>query len=151
MIVEETAVIEAPMDIVMQIMGEVENIPAWATVHGVVYDVIGRGPGMYYDWRFTVDDVTFQGHSKVIEQTVDTLITETTGDVASIWTIRLTPVGSKNTMVRVVVEYSPPHAFVEVLADMVIQQLAAPEVARENMKRFKDLVEERAKILAGYA
>lgn len=148
-IVEETAVIEAPLDIVLQLVNEVETIPAWATVAGQVFNVQGHGQQLEYDWRFTVNTVTFQGHSKVIEQTTDTLITETTGDIVSIWSIRLTPISPKNTMLRVIVEYAPPYAFVEVLADMVIQQLATPEVAQQNMQRFKALAEERAQVLVG--
>ncbi|MCB0155234.1 MAG: hypothetical protein KDF65_10595 [Anaerolineae bacterium] len=148
-IVEETAVIEAPLDIVLQLVDEVETIPAWATVAGEVFNVQGHGQQLEYDWRFTVNTVTFQGHSKVIEQTTDTLITETTGDIVSIWSIRLTPISPKNTMLRVTVEYAPPHAFVEVLADVVIQQLATPEVAQQNMQRFKALAEERAQVLVG--
>ena len=148
-IIEETAVIETPLEVVMQLVGEVETIPEWATVDGQVFNVQSHDQQLQYDWRFTVNTVTFQGHSKVIEQTTDTLITETTGDIASIWTIRLTPISRKNTMLRVTVEYAPPHAFVEVLADVAIQQLATPEVAQQNMKRFKALAEERARILVG--
>jgi hypothetical protein len=44
------------------------------------------------------------------------------------------------------VEYKLPSNFVEVLADEVIQQYATPEVARENLKRFKQTVEERTKM-----
>jgi hypothetical protein len=47
---------------------------------------------------------------------------------------------------RVVVEYTSPHTFVELLADILLQQLADPEVARENMSRFKTMVEQRADI-----
>lgn len=147
MIIEETTVIEVPMDIVMQMMGDVRSIPAWATVKGTISNVQGVGSAMQYDWQFTIDELHFTGHSKVIEQTTDILITETTGDITSLWTINLTPLG-KQTMLRVVVEYLPPNPFVEVLADKVIQQLATPAVAQENIKRFKELVEERAQILA---
>jgi hypothetical protein len=150
MIIEQSAIIEAPMKYVMTIMNDVAAIPAWATVDGAVYNIRGSGPGLSYDWQFTFDDLTFSGHSKVIEQTEDTLITETTGDVASIWTIRLTPV-AKNTLVRVVVEYIPFSAFVEVLADVVIQRYATPAVAEENMNRFKQLVEKQVKLLEEYA
>jgi hypothetical protein len=44
---------------------------------------------------------------------------------------------------RVVVEYTPPHTFVEVLADIV----SNPAVARENIMRFKNVVEERARTM----
>ena len=46
-----------------------------------------------------------------------------------------------------VVEYNPPHAFVEPLADFVVEQLASPAVARENLNRFKAMVEEQAAAL----
>jgi len=145
MIVEQMTIIEAPLDIVMQTMLAVETIPTWATVKGFIYNVQGRGPGMSYDWQFKVNDMNFTGHSKVIEQTTDTMITETTGDIASLWTIKLSSSGRHNTLLRAVVEYIPPqNAFVEVLADLVIQRYANPDVAHENIERFKNLVEERA-------
>ena len=146
MIVEQTAIVEAPIESVMHIMNDVARIPDWATVEGAVFNIQGSGPGMSYDWRFTVDDLTFTGHSQVLEQTSDTLITETTGDIDSIWTIRLTPI-TKNTMIQVVVEYIPLNPFVEVLADVVVQRFATPEVAEENMGRFKQLVEKQAESL----
>ena len=146
MIIEETIIVEVPMDIVMQIMGDVRSIPAWATVEGTISNVQGVDAAMQYDWQFTVGELQFRGHSKVTEQTTDTLITETTGDIASLWTINLTPLG-KQTMLRVVVEYLPLNPFFEVLADKVIHQLATPAVAEENIKRFKELVEERAQVL----
>ncbi len=148
MIVEQTTIIEAPMDRVMQVMLDVEQIPSWATVEGHIYNVQGRGPGMNYDWQFKVEAMNFTGHSKVIEQTPDTLITETTGGVASIWTISLSPSGRQSTLIRAVVEYTPPkNAFVEVLADLVIQRYANPEVAQENLERFKNLVEEQVSVI----
>lgn len=146
MIIEQTAVIEAPLELVMQIMQDVESIPTWATVDGKIENIRGSGPGMSYDWRFTVDGLEFKGQSQVIEQTADTLITETTGDVSSIWTINLTPVGLSSTAMHVVVEYTPPRAFVEVLTDIVLQRYATPEEARENMRRFKEMVEERVRV-----
>jgi uncharacterized membrane protein len=148
MIVEQATIIEAPLALVMQVMLDVESIPTWATVKGVVYNVQGWGPGMRYDWQFTVDDMDFIGHSKIIEQTADTLITETTGDIASIWTIHLSPAGRNSTLIQAVVEYSPPqNVFVEVLADLVLQRYANPVAAQENMARFKDLVEVRAGVI----
>ncbi len=151
MIIEQTAIIEAPVDVVMQIMNDVESIPTWATVKGRIENIRGSGCGMTYDWHFTVDKLDFSGQSKVIEQTADTLITETTGDIASIWTIKLAPAGNKRTTMRVVVEYTPLQAFVELLADIVIQQFVTPQEARENMRRFKEMVEERAKVIEPYA
>ncbi len=64
----------------------------------------------------------------------------------SLWTISLTPAGKKSTAIRVVVEYTPPHTFVELLADILLQQFGDPEVAKENMKRFKAMVEQRAAV-----
>lgn len=147
MIVEQATIIEAPIAIVMQVMQDVENIPAWATVPGKISNVQGSGPKMTYDWHFTVGNLHFSGRSKVLEQTPDTLITETTGDIASIWTIRLAPAGPQSTRIHVVVEYTSPNSFVELMVDRVIQQLATPEEAYENLRRFKDMVEERAKVL----
>lgn len=147
LIVEQTAVIEAPMEIVMQALNDVERIPSWATVSGTIENVQGSGLGMSYDWCYTVEGLDFKGKSKVIEQTADTLITKTTGDIASIWTITLSRAGKRSTVIRVVVEYTPPNTFVEVLADIAIQQYTSPEVARENMRRFKEMVEERAKVV----
>ena len=148
LVVEQTALIKAPMAEVMAAMNDVESIPNWATVEGTVENVQGSGPGMTYDWRFTVDTLTFKGQSEVIEQTATTLITRTTGDIDSIWTITLAPAGIKSTAMRVEVEYISPNPFVEVMADIVVQRYAKPEVAEENMKRFKEMVEARAKIAA---
>ena len=108
MIVEQAMIIEAPLETIMQVMLDVESIPTWATVEGIIYNVKGRGPGMSYDWEFKVDEMDFTGHATVIEQTPDTLITETTGDIASIWTITLSSSGRHNTLMRAVVEYIPP-------------------------------------------
>ena len=150
MIIEQTAIIEAPLGFVMQMMSNVESIPIWATVEGHIDNVVGNGPGMSYDWRFTVDGIEFKGRCQVLEQTADTLITETTGDITSIWSIRLTPAGQHSTIMHVTVEYMPFNAFVEVLTDLVIQRYATPEEARENMRRFKELVEERVKLAIKY-
>lgn len=144
-VVEQTAVIEAPLATVMKALGEVERIPTWATVPGVVDNVKGRGMGMTYDWHYQVSGLHFKGKSVVIEQTENSLITKTSGDVESIWTINLTPVGKNSTVIRVVVEYTLSNAFVEPLADLIVQQLTRPEVAEENMKRFKDMVERQTK------
>ncbi len=150
MIIEQTALISAPVSLVMQMMSEVQRIPTWATVPGEISQVQGSGRGMTYAWRFTVDGIDFKGHSHVIEQTETTLITETTGDVASIWSINLTPVGQSQTMMQVVVEYTPPHAFMEVLTDVVLQRYASPDEAYENMSRFKTMVEEAVSITQPY-
>jgi uncharacterized membrane protein len=147
--VEQTTVIEAPMEMVMRALNDVKDIPTWATVEGKIDNVQGRGLGMTYEWHYTVEGLNFKGKSEVIEQTANALITKTTGDVDSIWTITLTALGKRSTAVRVVVEYELPGSFVEILADEVIQQYATPEAARENLKRFKHIVEERAKMSEG--
>ena len=144
--VEQTIIIEAPMEMVMRALNDVEGFPGWATVKGKIGNVQGRGLGMTYEWYYTVEGLNFKGKSEVIEQTANTLITKTMGDIDSIWTITLTALGKGRTAVRVVVEYTLPGSFVEVLADEVIQQYATPEVARENLKRFKQTVEERTKM-----
>lgn len=146
-VVEQTAIIEAPMATVMEAINDVTRIPTWATVPGVVENVQGQGVGMTYDWRFEVSGLTFQGKTEVIEQTDDRLITKTTGDIPSIWTINLTQVGRSSIIIQVVVEYALPNSFVEPLVDVVVQRLARPEVANENMRRFKEMVEKRANIV----
>ncbi|MBN1994575.1 MAG: SRPBCC family protein [Anaerolineae bacterium] len=147
LVVEQTTVIEAPIDVVMQALNDVKTFPTWTTVQGKIDHVQGSGPGMTYEWHYTVEGLNFNGQSEVLEQTADTLITKTTGDIDSIWTITLAPVGKKNVAMRVVVEYTPPHAFVEVLADKIIQQYTTPAVASENLRRFKQSVEERVKMV----
>ena len=147
-VVEQTAVIKAPMALVMETLDEVETIPSWVTVTGTISNVKGRGRGMTYEWQYMINGVNFKGKSWVVEQTEDTLITKSTGDVDSLWTITLTPAGRKSTAIRVVVEYTPPHSFVELLADILLQQFGDPEVARDNMTRFKAMVEQRAAVEA---
>jgi uncharacterized membrane protein len=143
-VVEQTAIIKAPLALVMETLSRVETIPSWATVTGTISAIKGYGRGMSYEWQYTINGVNFRGQSRVMEQTEDTLITKTTGDVDSLWTITLTPAGKKSTAIRVVVEYTPPHTFVELLADILLQQFGDPEVAKENMKRFKAMVEQQA-------
>lgn len=142
--VEQTCVIEAPMDVVMQTLNNVEEIPAWATVKGVIDNVQGSGVGMTYKWHYSVQGVKFSGQSKVIECTENTLITKTTGDAESLWTFTLTTLSEKTTALHVVVEYYPPNKFVEVLADKIIEQYATPEVASNNLNNFKKFVEARS-------
>jgi uncharacterized membrane protein len=139
--VEQTGVIEAPMDIVMQALNDVENIPSWATVRGVIDNVQGRGVGMTYQWHYSVQGIKFNGQSEVIECTENTLITKTTGDAESLWTFTLTALSEKTTALHVVVEYHPPNKYVEVLADKIIEQYASPGVARNNLDNFKAYVE----------
>jgi len=139
--VEQTGVIEAPIEAVMQALNEVENIPTWATVKGVIDNVQGNGPGMTYEWHYSVQGVNFNGRSEVLENSNDTLITKTTGDAESLWTFTLTELNAKTTALHVVVEYYPPNKFVEVLADKIIEQYATPEVARSNLDNFKKYVE----------
>lgn len=145
--VEQSTIIEAPMRVIMEALNDVESIPAWATVSGTIDNIQGNGPGMTYEWHYKINNLSFGGKSEVIEQTETSLITKTTGDIDSIWTINLTPVGKKITVLRVVVEYSPPNIFMEILADIVLQQLNDPEVAKENTMRFKEMVEERARVI----
>lgn len=139
--VEQTGVIEAPLDAVMQALNDVKNIPAWATVKGVIDNVQGSGVGMTYEWHYSVQGVKFNGRSEVMECTDNTLITKTTGDAESLWTFTLTALSEKTTALHVVVEYYPPNKFVEVLADKIIEQYATPEVARDNLNNFKKYVE----------
>ena len=141
--VEQTGVIEAPMNVVMQSLNDVKNIPAWATVKGVIDNVQGSGSGMTYEWHYAVQGVKFNGRSEVLENSDDTLITKTTGDIESLWTITLTAISEKTTALQVVVEYNPPNKFVEILADKIIQQYATPEVARDNLDNFKKYVESK--------
>ena len=143
-VVEQATTIEAPIDLVRQAMNDLESIPRWATVKGTVANPQGQGIGKSYDWHFQVSALNFQGKIEVIDQTQNSLTTRSTGDIDSIWTINLTALGSNSTAIRVVVEYTPPHAFIEPLADLVVQQLATPEVAGENMRRFKAMVEKQA-------
>ena len=145
--VEQNIIIKAPMPVVMDALNDVENIPSWATVTGKINNVQGKGQGMTYEWHYAINKLSFNGKSEVLEQTENTLITKTTGDIDSIWTINLTPAGKQSTAMRVLVEYSPPHIFIEILADLVMEQINDPQVARENAERFKDMVEKRAKIL----
>jgi len=142
--VEQTCVIEAPVEAVMQALNDVENIPKWATVKGVIDNVQGSGPGMSYEWHYSVQGVNFNGRSEVLENSSDTLITKTTGDAESLWTFTLTALNAKTTALQVVVEYYPPNKFVEVLADKIIEQYATPEVARSNLDNFKKYVEAKA-------
>jgi len=142
--VEQTCVIEAPVEAVMQALNDVEDIPKWATVKGVIDNVQGSGPGMTYDWHYSVQGVNFNGRSEVLENSSDTLITKTTGDAESLWTFTLTALNAKTTALHVVVEYYPPNKFVEVLADKIIEQYATPEVAHSNLDNFKKYVEAKA-------
>lgn len=139
--VEQTGVIEAPMEAVMQTLNDVENIPKWATVTGVIDNVQGSGSGMTYEWHYSVQGVNFNGRSEVLENSSDTLITKTMGGAESLWTFTLTALNAKTTALHVVVEYYPPNKFVEVLADKIIEQYATPEVARSNLDNFKKYVE----------
>ncbi len=139
--VEQSGVIEAPMNVVMQSLNDVKNIPVWATVKGVIDNVQGSGSDMTYEWHYSVQGVKFNGRSEVLENSNDTLITKTTGDIESLWTITLTAISEKTTALQVVVEYNPPNKFVEVLADKIIQQYATPEVARDNLDNFKKYIE----------
>ena len=145
-IVEQSAVIRAPVHRVMDALNDVKKIPSWATVSGTVTNVRGNGPGMTYEWHYKFNNLTFDGYSEVLEQTNTTLITRTTGDVDSIWTITLTDIGASGTAMSVVVEYTPPNTFIELLADILLEQLGDPAVAQENMLRFKEMVETRAKL-----
>jgi uncharacterized membrane protein len=146
-VVEQSIVIKAPLTVVMETLNRVEDIPSWATVTGTIDHIRGDGRGMTYEWHYTIGDFSFEGKSEVIEQTETTLITRTSGDVESLWTISLTPIGETSTAMRVVVEYMPPNIFVEVLADLVLDQLNNPQVARENMVRFKEMTERRAAVI----
>ncbi|MBN1217977.1 MAG: SRPBCC family protein [Anaerolineae bacterium] len=145
-VVEQSTVIAAPVKAVMEAVNDVASFPAWATVKGVIYNVQGSGVGKTFEWHYSVEGINFLGKSQIIEQTENTVITKTSGDVDSLWTVTLTPISPKSTAIRVVVEYNPPHRFVEALADQVIQRYATPAVASENLRRFKEMVEERVKI-----
>lgn len=140
-VVEQSIVIKAPASLVMKALGAVEDIPDWATVSGTVDHVQGRGVGMTYAWHYKFNNLNFEGHSEVLEQTADTLITRTTGDIDSLWTIRLSPAGVNRTALRVIMEYTAPNTFMEILADIVLEQLNNPGIARENITRFKEMVE----------
>ena len=144
-VVEQSTVIKAPVSVVMDALNDVEQIPGWATVSGTISNVQGQGAGMVYDWCYTFNKFSFKGHSEVLEQTNTTLITRTTGDIDSLWTINLTPAGGSSTALHVTVEYSPPNSFIELLTDIVLEQLNDPEIARQNLNRFKAMIETRAR------
>lgn len=144
-VVDQTIVIKAPLDIVMATLNDVKQIPDWATVPGSISNVQGNGPGMVYDWFYTFNKIEFKGHSMVLEQTATTLITKTTGSIDSLWTVKLTPAGSGSTALQVTVEYMPPNSFIELLADIVLEQLNNPEIARQNLANFKAAAESRAR------
>ena len=143
--VEQSIVINAPAETVMVALNDVESIPGWATVTGTIDNVQGQGPGMTYEWHYSINKLSFGGQSEVLEQTETILITKTTGDIDSLWTIELTTISKNSTSMNVVVEYMPPNIFIDVLANMVLQQINDPAVARENAARFKASVEERVK------
>ncbi|MCB0164102.1 MAG: SRPBCC family protein [Anaerolineae bacterium] len=143
-IVEQSILIKAPMHRVMAALNDAASIPDWASVEGTIENIQGQGLGMTYNWHYSVGDFNFNGTSEVIEQTESMLITKTYGDVNSLWTINLNSIGAQTTTMRVSVEYTPAYGFVEVLADLFLQQLNNPEIAQENMKRFKASVESRA-------
>jgi hypothetical protein len=129
----------------MTILNDVENFPDWATVPGSISNVQGRGQGMSYDWFYTFNKIDFSGHSVVLEQTDTTLITRTTGSIDSLWTVKLTQVSPGSTALQVIVEYTPPNSFIELLADIVLEQLNDPEIARQNLANFKAAAEARAR------
>ncbi len=143
--VEQAVVINAPVETVMDALNDVESIPGWATVTGTIDNVQGQGPGMTYEWRYSINKLSFGGRSEVLEQTETTLSTKTTGDIDSLWTIELTPITKNSTSMNVVVEYMPPNIFMDVLANLVLQQMSDPAVAKENAARFKASVEARVK------
>lgn len=146
-VVEQNIIVRVPKSVVMDALNDVKSIPSWATVSGTIDNVQGSGPGMTYEWHYAINKMSFNGKSEVLEQSESSLITKTTGDVDSLWTITLTPAGKDTTAVRVVVEYSPPNIFIELLADLVLEQMSDPKVARENATRFKEMVEARANVL----
>ena len=143
-VVEQAAVIGAPIETVREVMNDLESVSRWATVDGTVENPQGQGVGMTYDWHFQVSGLRFKGKLEVIDQSENSLVTKSIGDVDSIWSIDLTPLSQNSTAIRVVVEYLPPYKFLEPLADLVVRQLASPEVAEENMNRFKLMVEQHA-------
>ena len=146
--VEQSVTLAAPQSVIMEALNDVKTIPIWATVPGTISNVQGSGAGMTYSWQYSVNKLKFKGLSQVIEQTENTLITKTSGDVESIWTINLTPITSNITAMQVIVEYIPPNNYIELMVDFLLDQINDPEVARENMARFKEMVEERARVKA---
>ena len=146
-VIEQTAIIQAPMATVIEAVHDIEGIPTWATVHSTVEPIPGSSPGTTFNWCFEVGKLNFKGQLEVIERTDRSLITKTTGDVNSIWAINLTPISKNRTAIQVSVEYALPHAFIEPLVDIAVQQLANPEVANENMNRFKAMVETHARMV----
>ncbi|GAB4431685.1 MAG: hypothetical protein Kow0031_12840 [Anaerolineae bacterium] len=144
-VVDQFIIIKASLHTVMATLNDVENFPGWATVSGTISNVQGSGLGMSYDWLYTFNKIEFKGHSVVLEQTDTTLITRTSGDVDSLWTVKLTPAGPGSTALQVTVEYTPPNSFIELLADIVLEQLNNPEIARQNLANFKAAAEARAR------
>lgn len=142
-VVEQFIVIKAPMPLVMKVLNDVAGFPKWASVEGSISNIQGQGVGMTYDWYYSIGDFSFRGKSKVLEQTDSMLITKTDGDINSLWTVKLNSVSSQCTALRVIVEYTPSTGFIEALADLVLQQLSDPEIAQENINRFKVAVESR--------
>lgn len=143
-IVEQSTIINAPLKTVSIWMHDLESVPRWATVPGTVQNPRGEGVGKTYDWNFEIGPINFSGKIEVVEQQQTSLITRTTGDIDSLWTINLRAISKNSTAIRVTVEFTPPHAFLEPLVDVMMQQLATPEAAAQNMDRFKTMVETHA-------
>jgi uncharacterized membrane protein len=147
-IVEQSAIINASLEIVSGWMHDLESIPRWTTVQSTVQNPQGEGVGKTYDWHFEVGPMQFSGKIEVVEQHQTSLITRTTGDVDSLWTITLKAINKNSTAIQVTTELTLSRGFVEPLVDVAMQHLGTPEVAAENMDRFKAMVEAHALKLA---
>ena len=141
-VVEQSTLIKASIPKVMAALNNIADFPKWASVKGSITNIQGQGVGMTYDWCYSIGNFNFRGKSKVVEQTDSMLITQTEGDVNSLWTVQLNSVSTQFTALRVIVEYTPSNGFVEALADLVAQQLSDTKIAHENINRFKASVEQ---------
>ncbi|MCB0213924.1 MAG: hypothetical protein KDJ52_31585 [Anaerolineae bacterium] len=141
-VVEQFILINAPLAKVMHALNDVTSFSYWASVEGTIGNIRGHNVGMTYEWHYSVGDFSFKGKSIVLEQTPNLLITKTEGDIDSLWTVKLNSINAHRTALHVIVEYTPPTGFIEALADLVLQQLSNPQVAQDNINRFKTFVEQ---------
>ncbi|MCB0194899.1 MAG: hypothetical protein KDJ65_23315 [Anaerolineae bacterium] len=141
-VVEQFILIDVSLSKVMQALNDVASFSRWASVEGTISNIRGHGVGMSYDWNYSVGNFSFKGQSAVLEQTPNVLITKTEGDIHSLWTVKLNSINAQRTALHVIVEYTPPTGFIEALTDLVLHQLSNPEIAQDNMNRFKTFVEQ---------
>ena len=135
--IEKSITINAPVEKVFQYIDDPMNDPDWMIGMVEVHDVEGEpGVGRQFRWTFKMVGIPLKGESTTIEHVPNQrTVTESKGQVSSIWVADVKPHGS-GTELTMKVDYTIPIPVLGKLAEQLIlkRNERNQEISMQNIK-----------------